>query len=41
MPDLIFAPPLTPDDHGGARGSIAIVEEIDVEVGVADENAEG
>ena len=40
-PDLVFALPLTPDGHGGARGRIAAVGEIDVKVRVADENAEG
>ena len=40
-PDLIFAPPLTPDGDGGARCSIAMVGEIDVEVGLVNENADG
>jgi len=39
--DLVFALPLTPDGHGGARDSIAMVGEIDVGAGVAGENAEG
>ena len=40
-PDLVFALPLTPDGYGGARGRIAAVGEIDVKLGVVDENAEG
>ena len=39
-PDLVFALPLTPESHRGARGGIATVGEIDVEVGVADGDAE-
>ena len=40
-PDLVFALPLAPEGHGGARGGISALGEIDVEAGVADENAEG
>lgn len=38
---MVLALPLTPDGHGSARVGIAVVGEIDVEVGVVDENAEG
>ena len=37
-PDLVFARPLAPDSHGGAWVGIAMVGEIDVELGVTDEN---
>ena len=40
-PDLIFALPLAPDGHGRAWGGVAMAGEVDVELGVVDENAEG
>ena len=41
IPDLVFAIPLVPDGHGSARGGVTKVGEIDVEIGFADENADG
>ena len=40
-PDLIFALPLAPDGHGRAWGGVAMAGEVDVELGVVDENAGG
>jgi hypothetical protein len=38
-PDLILTLPFAPDGHGGAWVGIAMVGEIDVEVGAMDKDA--
>lgn len=39
-PGLVFALVLVPDGYGSARGGIAKVREIDIEVRVVDEDAD-